>query len=100
MEQVVNVVIPAKYLTPETIYHINPSGRFVIGGPQGDAGRTGRKINVDTYGTGTKTDPEILEMIKKNFDLRPGVIVRELGLRNPIFRATAKYGHFTNPDFA
>jgi S-adenosylmethionine synthetase len=164
MEQVIKVVIPADMLDAETIYHINPSGRFVIGGPQGDAGLTGRKIivdtyggwgahgggafsgkdyskvdrsaayaarwvakslvkaglcrrcliqvayaigvshplslNVDTYGTGTKTDPEILEIIKKNFDLRPGIIVRDLGLRKPIFRATAKYGHFGRPGFA
>merc|ERR1712091_605457 len=49
-EQVIKVVIPAKYLDDKTIYHINPSGRFVIGGPQGDAGVTGRKIIVDTYG--------------------------------------------------
>jgi len=158
MEQVIKVVIPAKYLTPETIYHINPSGRFVIGGPQGDAGLTGRKIIVDTYGgwgahgggafsgkdytkvdrsgayacrwvakslvaaglckrclvqvsyaigvakplslyvddygTGTKSKAELLKIIEDNFDLRPGVIVRELDLRKPIFRSTAKYGHF------
>jgi len=50
MEHVITPVIPEKYLTDETIYHINPSGRFVIGGPHGDAGLTGRKIIVDTYG--------------------------------------------------
>lgn len=50
MEKVIKHVIPAKYLDDKTIYHINPSGRFVIGGPQGDAGVTGRKIIVDTYG--------------------------------------------------
>lgn len=44
------MVIPAKYLDENTIYHIQPSGRFVVGGPQGDAGLTGRKIIVDTYG--------------------------------------------------
>ena len=44
------VVIPAKYLDDKTIYHIQPSGKFVVGGPQGDAGLTGRKIIVDTYG--------------------------------------------------
>jgi S-adenosylmethionine synthetase len=49
-EKVIDAVIPAQYLTPETIYHLQPSGRFVIGGPQGDAGVTGRKIIVDTYG--------------------------------------------------
>jgi S-adenosylmethionine synthetase len=50
MEHVVKVVVPAKYLDDNTIYHLNPSGRFIIGGPQGDAGLTGRKIIVDTYG--------------------------------------------------
>ena len=43
-------VVPAKYLDDDTIYHLQPSGAFVIGGPQGDAGLTGRKIIVDTYG--------------------------------------------------
>ena len=50
MEYVVKVVIPEKYLDKDTIYHLNPSGRFIIGGPQSDAGVTGRKIIVDTYG--------------------------------------------------
>jgi S-adenosylmethionine synthetase len=49
-EHVINKVIPAKYLDDNTIYHLNPSGKFVIGGPQGDAGLTGRKIIIDTYG--------------------------------------------------
>ncbi|KAJ8882073.1 hypothetical protein PR048_018561 [Dryococelus australis] len=50
MEQVIRVVIPNRYLDEKTIYHINPCGTFVIGGPQSDAGLTGRKIIVDTYG--------------------------------------------------
>lgn len=50
MEKVVKAVIPANLLNEKTVYHIQPSGRFVIGGPQGDAGLTGRKIIVDTYG--------------------------------------------------
>ncbi|CAM9198318.1 unnamed protein product [Ascophyllum nodosum] len=50
MEHVVKHVVPAKFLDDETIYHLNPSGRFVIGGPHGDAGLTGRKIIIDTYG--------------------------------------------------
>jgi S-adenosylmethionine synthetase len=50
MEKIVRKVIPANFLDERTIYHIQPSGRFVIGGPQGDAGLTGRKIIVDTYG--------------------------------------------------
>lgn len=49
-EHVIKHVVPAKYLDEDTIYHLNPSGRFVIGGPHGDAGLTGRKIIIDTYG--------------------------------------------------
>jgi S-adenosylmethionine synthetase len=163
MEKVVKVVIPAKYLNAETVYHIQPSGRFVIGGPQSDAGLTGRKIIVDTYGgwgahgggafsgkdfskvdrsaayaarwvakslvkaglcrrvlvqlsyaigvakplsiylnsygTGTIRDADILDVVNKNFDLRPGVIVRELNLRQPFYQKTASYGHFGRPEF-
>eukprot|EP00953_Heterococcus_sp_UTEX-ZZ885_P018793 10500-Heterococcus_DN1.PRE.1 len=50
LEHVIKPVVPAKYLDSNTIYHLNPSGRFVIGGPHGDAGLTGRKIIIDTYG--------------------------------------------------
>lgn len=50
LEHVIKPVVPEKYLTKDTIYHLNPSGRFVIGGPHGDAGLTGRKIIIDTYG--------------------------------------------------
>lgn len=163
-EKVIDVVVPKELLDDKTIYHLQPSGRFVIGGPQGDAGLTGRKIIVDTYGgwgahgggafsgkdyskvdrsaayaarwvakslvkaglvkrclvqvsyaigiaeptslyiddygTGTKTKAELLEIVKNNFDLRPGVIVRELDLRRPIFYKTAKYGHFGRSEFA
>jgi len=163
MEKVVSEVIPAKYLDENTIYHLQPSGRFVIGGPQSDAGLTGRKIIVDTYGgwgahgggafsgkdfskvdrsaayaarrvakslvkaglcrrvlvqvsyaigvahplsifvssygTGVKTDSELLDIVKNNFDLRPGVIVKELDLKRPIYQKTASYGHFGRPDF-
>lgn len=162
MEKVVKAVIPAKYLDAKTVYHLQPSGRFVIGGPQGDAGVTGRKIivdtyggwgahgggafsgkdwskvdrsaaytarwvakslvaaglarralvqfsyaigvaeptsvYVDTYGTGKKSNAELLEVIKKNFDLRPGMIVQELDLFKPIYCQTAKYGHFGRTD--
>jgi len=158
MEEVIKKVIPAELLDDKTIYHLNPSGRFVIGGPQGDAGLTGRKIivdsyggwgahgggafsgkdpskvdrsgayaarwvakslvaaglckrclvqvsysigiaeplsiNVNTYGTGKKSDYELEQIIKKNFDLRPGVLIRTLNLRKPIYHKTAAYGHF------
>jgi len=165
MEHVVKAVIDPKFIDDKTIFHLNPSGRFVIGGPQGDAGLTGRKIiidsyggwgahgggafsgkdpskvdrsgayagrwiakslvaaglcarclvqvsyaigvaqplsvYVDTYGTGVKSDADILEIIKKNFDLRPGVILRELKLKRPIYEKTAYFGHFgrNDPDF-
>jgi S-adenosylmethionine synthetase len=165
MEQVVKVVIPANLIDDKTIYHLNPSGRFVIGGPQGDAGVTGRKIIIDSYGgwgahgggafsgkdpskvdrsgayaarwiaksvvaaglakralvqvsyaigvakplsvyidtyaTGVKSDAEILDIINNNFDLRPGVLQRELKLRRPIYEKTAYFGHFgrNDPDF-
>ncbi|UZP32698.1 hypothetical protein NXS19_000514 [Fusarium pseudograminearum] len=164
-EKIIQKVIPAKYLSDETIYHIQPSGLFIIGGPQGDAGLTGRKIIVDTYGgwgahgggafsgkdfskvdrsaayvgrwiakslvaaglcrralvqlsyaigvaeplsiyvdsygTSEKTSEELVEIIRKNFDLRPGVIVRELNLDQPIYLQTAKNGHFgTNQSFS
>lgn len=162
MEKVVKSVIPAKYLDEKTIFHLNPSGRFVIGGPEGDAGLTGRKIIidtyggwgahgggafsgkdptkvdrsaayacrwvaksvvaagladrclvqvsygigiaeplsifVDTYGTGTKPDDEITGIVKKNFDLRPGRLIRDLNLLRPIYSKTAVYGHFGRDD--
>jgi len=158
MEKVVLTTIPKQYITPETKYHINPCGNFVIGGPMGDAGLTGRKIIVDTYGgwgahgggafsgkdytkvdrsaayaarwvakslvkaglakrclvqvsyaigvaeplsvtvfdygTGSKSSAELNDIVKKNFDLRPGRIVKDLKLKNPIFQQTASYGHF------
>merc|ERR1712124_77885 len=50
MEHVIRPICPAELLDDDTIYHLNPSGRFVIGGPHGDAGLTGRKIIIDTYG--------------------------------------------------
>ena len=56
-------------------------------------------IFVDTYGTGKKSDPELVEIIRKNWDLRPGVIVKQLDLQKPIYRKTAAYGHFGNPAY-
>jgi len=164
MEHVVKPVIPAHYLDENTIYHLNPSGLFVIGGPQGDAGLTGRKIIVDTYGgwgahgggafsgkdytkvdrsaayaarwvakslvkaglckrvlvqisyaigvahplsitifsygSSTKSEAELLEIVKNNFDLRPGKIVQDLELKKPIYSATSCYGHFGREGFS
>ncbi|XP_064546513.1 S-adenosylmethionine synthase isoform X1 [Drosophila montana] len=164
MEKVVKVVIPAKYFDANTIVHINPCGLFVIGGPMGDAGLTGRKIIVDTYGgwgahgggafsgkdftkvdrsaayaarwvakslvkaglckrclvqvsyaiglaeplsitvfdygTSHKSQKELLDIIKRNFDLRPGMIVKDLNLRQPIYQRTSTYGHFGRDGFS
>jgi S-adenosylmethionine synthetase len=164
-DKVINAVVPAKYLDDKTLYYLNPSGRFVIGGPQGDAGLTGRKIIIDSYGgwgahgggafsgkdptkvdrsaayaarwvaksivaaklarrvlvqvsyaigvakpmslyvnsygTGVKSDAELLTIVEKNFDLRPGFIIKDLDLRRPIYKKTASNGHFgrSDPDF-
>ncbi|KAM9701287.1 S-adenosylmethionine synthase-like isoform 1-T1 [Menidia menidia] len=162
-EKVVQAVVPGRYLDQDTVLHLQPSGRFVIGGPQGDAGVTGRKIIVDTYGgwgahgggafsgkDATKVDrsgayaarwvakslvkaglcrrvlvqvayaigvarplsislftfgssqrneKELLQIVEQNFDLRPGVIVRDLDLKRPIYQKTACYGHFGRRDF-
>ena len=162
MEHVIKAVIPAELLDENTKYFINPTGRFVIGGPQGDSGLTGRKIIVDTYGgygrhgggafsgkdptkvdrsaayasrwvaknlvaagvadkleiqlayaigvakpvsigietfgTGKLADSQIVEIVEKVFDLRPGAIIRDLGLRAPLYKQTAAYGHFGRND--
>ncbi|GMF72711.1 unnamed protein product [Aspergillus oryzae] len=163
-EKIIKQVIPAELLDDRTVYHLQPSGRFVIGGPQGDAGLTGRKIIVDTYGgwgahgggafsgkdyskvdrsaayvarwvakslvnaglarralvqlsyaigvaeplsvfvetygTSQKSSEELVQIVRNNFDLRPGVIVKELDLAKPIYFQTAKNGHFTNQEFS
>lgn len=161
-EHVIRAVVPAELLDESTKYFINPTGRFVIGGPQGDAGLTGRKIivdtyggyarhgggafsgkdptkvdrsaayaaryvaknivaaglatkcevqvayaigvaspvsiSVDTYGTGIIAEAEIETLIRANFDLRPAAIIRDLNLKQPIYRQTAAYGHFGRLD--
>jgi len=158
IEKVVKPVIDPKLLDEKTIYHINPTGRFVVGGPYGDCGFTGRKIIVDTYGgkgshgggafsgkdpskvdrcacyyaryvaknvvaaglaescevqvayaigvakpvsilistEGTNKIPEdqIEELVKKHFDFRPKSIIDHLNLKRPIFKETARHGHF------
>ncbi|HQE25923.1 MAG TPA: methionine adenosyltransferase, partial [Candidatus Atribacteria bacterium] len=164
--EVIDPVVPRSYRDNGTQVLVNPTGRFVIGGPQGDTGLTGRKIIVDTYGgiskhgggcfsgkdptkvdrsgsyaarhvaknvvaagladkcefqlayaigvarpvsmnidtkgTGKIPDNEILHLVKEVFDLRPGAIIKNLGLRRPIYKKTAVYGHFgrNDPDFS
>ena len=162
IQHVIRAVIPAELLDENTRYFVNPTGRFVIGGPQGDSGLTGRKIIVDTYGgsaphgggafsgkdptkvdrsaayaarwvaknivaaglakrcqvqlayaigvarpvsvlvdtfgTGTVSDDRLEQAVEKVFDLRPSAIIRDLGLRNPIYRHLAAYGHMGRED--
>ncbi len=164
LQHVVRKVIPAELLDENTKYYVNPTGRFVIGGPLGDAGLTGRKIIVDTYGgiarhgggafsgkdatkvdrsgaymaryiaknvvaaglasrfeiqvsyaigvarplsiaietfgTGTIPDEEIVALINKHFDMRPAAIIHNLDLRKPQFRKVAAYGHFGRNDLS
>ena len=160
---VAEAVIPANFLDANTKYYINPTGRFTIGGPEGDSGLTGRKIVVDTYGgrcahgggafsgkdptkvdrsaaymaryvcknlvaaglcgeaelevayaigvahpvsvfidtygTGRLPDDKLADIVEKEFDLRPAAIIEKLGLRRPIYAATAAYGHFGREEF-
>ncbi|CAF3067510.1 unnamed protein product [Rotaria socialis] len=163
LNKVIKTVVPKNLLDDKTVYYLNPSGKFEIGGPQGDAGLTGRKIIVDTYGgwgahgggafsgkdpskvdrsgayaarwvakslvkaklcrrclvqvsysiaiakplsitvfsygTSSKTNKELLEIVNNNFDLRPGIIIRDLQLKKPIYTLTACYGHFGRSEF-
>ena len=161
---VIEAIIPAELMDENTKIYVNPTGRFEIGGPEGDSGLTGRKIIVDTYGgrcahgggafsgkdptkvdrsaayycryiaknmvaagladeleiqvayaigvakpvsvfvdshgTGRMDDEALAEVVKKEFDLRPYAIIRDLKLRNPVFKKTAAYGHFGYKGFS
>ncbi|HEV7730962.1 MAG TPA: methionine adenosyltransferase [Candidatus Binatia bacterium] len=161
IEEVVKKVVPPEFLDKETVYFINPTGKFVVGGPQGDCGLTGRKIIVDTYGgygrhgggafsgkdpskvdrsaayfaryvaknivaaelasrcevqvayaigiadpvsvlvdtfgTGNLPDEKIASIVRELFDFKPASLIKHLGLKKPIYRPTASYGHFGRP---
>ncbi len=163
-KHVIAEVVPADLLDENTKYFINPTGRFEVGGPEGDSGLTGRKIIVDTYGgrcahgggafsgkdptkvdrsaaymaryicknivaagladecelelayaigvanpvsvfvntfgTGKISEERLVSVIKENFDLRPAAIIEKLGLRKPIYKKTAAYGHFGREGFS
>ncbi|MBU0573487.1 MAG: methionine adenosyltransferase [Candidatus Margulisbacteria bacterium] len=162
IEAVIMPIVPQQWIDKKTKYFVNPTGRFVIGGPQGDTGVTGRKIIVDTYGgygrhgggafsgkdptkvdrsasyaaryaaknivasgladhcevqiayaigvasplsvlvdtfgTGKIDDEKIAELLQESFDLRPGLIIKELDLRRPLYKQVAAYGHFGRDD--
>jgi S-adenosylmethionine synthetase len=162
MEEVVRPVLPDGLVSLKTKFFINPTGRFVVGGPMGDSGLTGRKIIVDTYGgmgrhgggafsgkdpskvdrsacyyaryiaknvvaaglarrcevqvayaigvaepvsllvhtfgTGKISEDRLAEIVRANFDCRPGALIRELNLLRPIYQKTAAYGHFGRQD--
>src|SRR4030043_522086 len=98
IEHIIMPTLPKELVDDKLKIYVNPTGRFVIGGPLGDSGLTGRKIIVDTYGTGKIPEGEIARLVVENFDLRPGAIIHDLNLRRPIFRKTAAYGHFGRDD--
>ena len=109
IEQVAKAVIPADMLDENTKYYVNPTGRFVKGGPAADSGLTGQlayaigvaqpvSVLVDTFGTGTVGDDRLETAVRKVFDLRPTAIIRDLDLRKPIYRKLAAYGHMGRED--
>ena len=101
IDEIVKPIVK-EYLDKDTKFYINETGKFVVGGPQSDTGMTGRKIVVDTYGTGKISEPAIEKLIKNNFDMTPQGMIQSLDLLRPIYRKTACYGHFgrTEPEFS
>ena len=96
IEKVIKPTVPANLLDENTKYFINPTGRFVIGGRIGVAKPV--SIYVNTYGTNTIPEEEIVEKIDKTFDLTPRGIINYLDLQRPIYRQTTNYGHFGKKD--
>ncbi|XP_019372696.1 PREDICTED: S-adenosylmethionine synthase-like isoform X2 [Gavialis gangeticus] len=102
MEKVIKEVIPGKYLDENTIYHLLPSEKFIEGGPKLSYAiglSHPLAISVFHYGTSDRSEEELLDIVQKNFDLRLGVIIRELDLKRPIYQQTACYGHFGREEF-
>src|SRR5229473_360093 len=91
IEEVVKKTLPKNLLTKETTFLINPTGRFVVGGPQGDTGLTGRKIIVDSYGGMGRHGGGA-------FSVKPAAIIKQLNLLRPIYSKTTNYGHFGKND--
>src|SRR6266550_563100 len=89
-KHIIDAVIPADMVDSGTKYHINPTGRFVVGGPHGDTGLTGRKITFDTV---TIEESRITHLVQATFKLTPGAIIKHLTLRRPIYRQTAAFGN-------
>ena len=100
MEKVIKATISAELLDENTKYYINPTGRFVVGGPVAYAIGVAKPVSimVDTFGTGTVADEKIEQAVEKVFDLTPAAIIRDLGLRKPIYRKLAAYGHMGRED--
>src|SRR5207302_1077600 len=99
--EVIDKVVPAELRAPEMKRMINATGRFIIGGPMGDSGVTGRKIIVEAFGTHRVTEEQIERAVRATFSLKPASIIRELDLLRPIYEKTAAYGHFgrSEPEF-
>src|SRR5205807_2111212 len=95
VEEVIKKVLPPEMLNESTQFLVNPTGNFVVGGPQGDTGLTGRKIIVDSYGgMGRHGGRAVLA----TFSFKPADIIKQLDLLRPIYSKTTNYGHFGKVD--